>query len=158
VQQLRQHRVWIAALWLTCQGVAIAAAPGRLICSYAGSMLSAEKHEQVCCKGGRLCPMHQQRKDSGHTGGHHHGEHAVPSTVAPSKDPLAIDAASSSDHGLMQAACTPQPLAILPVLLVPGVVPGPGNVADDLGRRSEIAEASVYPPTRTTSPDFPPPR
>jgi hypothetical protein len=153
VRAFRGRRAWIAAFWLVCQGVGLAAVPARFVCSHVESMLAKRTHDDHdCCKGGRLCPMHKHRKGATHDDAHHAGHHAAPPGGAATNDAL-----PSSDR-VMRAGCTTEPPTVAPILLVPGVVPTAPTVADDLNIHAAPAALAELQPTRAASPDFPPPR
>jgi hypothetical protein len=143
--RVRAHVKLVAALWLTCQVAAFAAAPA-VLCHDHGVMAGmADDHE---CD--RMCPMH------------HHGQPA--STPAPSHDhqhhhgaPEATTTAPAPGGASLDCRCPISDAALAGIIHESGIVPGAFTVLS-----SGISARAVSPdrvtPTRPQHPDTPPPR
>ena len=150
MREIRQHRAWIAGLWLLCQSVALSAAPARFVGVHVSTLLASAGHdEHACCKGGRLCPMHRHQAHRHESG----GGSSASSASTPSNT---IEQTAPDVDCAMRKPCSPQP-ATVPLLLVPGVLPLVETVADDLNP-SDLVPASIHAHTLAIPPDLLPPR
>ena len=128
-----------------CQSLALAAAPGALMCSSGVDTPSAASdHDDECCKGlgpDQVCPMHK-----------HRGHGSKPTSSAQ-------DEGSPQGGGRrLQSSCSPSTLALQALLSELGVFPRISTVSDDLNLRSVTETMLVSVLTHTIAPGLPPPR
>jgi len=146
----RRRGAWIAGVWLVCQMTALAVSPLALTCRMSASVATNAEDDDECCKGlapGQMCPLHKHRAHGQHHSSSGHAATA-PATHDASRDPACK----------LRSTCDPLTLAIESLLPGSGLLPHAASVADDLIVRAMTMPSATDAPTRTISPDLPPPR
>ena len=145
----RRRGTWIAAIWLIFQMTVLAVSPFALTCRMSAGV-TADADEDECCKGlapGQMCPLHKHRAHARH---HSQSSHASTAS-APGHD--SRDAACR-----LRSTCDPIDLAIDSALSGSGLLPQVASIADDPIVRAMATPGVTQAPTRTLSPNLPPPR
>ena len=131
---------WVAAVWLTCQVTALAAAPFVLCHDHGVMAQMPAKHE---C--GRMCPMHHQGAQQPSDAAHHHHHQST----EPVKD--------ASQAASVTCRCTVSDAALAGITLDAGVVQQTFTLSRErLSTRVVVVNYDA--PTRNQLPDTPPPR
>jgi hypothetical protein len=136
--RLRAHVRFVAAVWLTCQAVAFAAAPFVLCHDHNVMSQTGSGHE---CD-----PSHHHHSEPAQTStAHEHHQHT--SEVPPAK----------SDDAALNCRCTLSDAALAALTLEAGVLPGE-FVAETTPVTTPVVLFDRAVPTRVQQIDTPPPR
>ena len=138
---IRAHVKWVAALWLTCQVSAFAAAP--FVLCHDHNVMAQMPAEHEC---GEMCPMHhhgQQPSPKASDEHHHHHE--------------STESSGRSETPSVTCRCTLSDAALAGLTLDAGILLPALTVSDDL-LSTQIVVPDYAAPTRHHRPETPPPR
>ena len=138
---IRAHVKWVAAMWLTSQVSAFAAAP--FVLCHDHNVMAQMPAEHEC---GEMCPMHHHgQQPSPMASDEHHHHHESTESSGPSETPSITCRCTLSDAAL--AGLTLEASILSPAL----------TVSDDL-LSTHVVVPDYAAPTRHHLPETPPPR